>query len=110
MLRFVIDAQLPPGLTTLFSEQGWEAEHVNRINLRIASDLDIWAYASDRGAVIVTKDSDFVQLARLNKRGPQVIWIRLGNVTNRRLRARLTPILADIVAALGAGERVIEII
>lgn len=110
MLRFVIDAQLPPGLAMLFSEQGWQAEHVNRVDLGVASDLDIWAYASKRGAVIVTKDSDFVQLARLNRRGPQVIWIRLGNVTNRRLRSRMMPVFPELVAALRAGERVVEII
>jgi predicted nuclease of predicted toxin-antitoxin system len=110
MLRFVIDAQLPPGLVKLFSEQGWFAEHVNRINLGVASDSDIWAYVKAKGAVLVIKDADFVHLARLEKSGPQVVWIRLGNVTNRALQARIRPVLPELVAALEAGERVVEII
>ena len=110
MLRFVIDAQLPPGLVRLFSEQGWFAEHVNRINLGVAPDSDIWAYTNEKGAVLVTKDADFVHLARLERTGPQVVWIRLGNVTNRALQARIRPVLPGLVAALEAGERIVEVI
>jgi predicted nuclease of predicted toxin-antitoxin system len=110
MPRFVIDAQLPPGLAELLSERGWPAEHIDRIKLGGASDADIWKYVNARGAVLITKDSDFVQLARQDRTGPQVVWIRLGNVTNRALRARIGPILPDLVAALEAGERVVEII
>lgn len=110
MLQFLIDAQLPPGLAELLSECGLPAEHVNRINLGDASDADIWAHASARKAVIITKDSDFVQLARQARTGPQVVWVRLGNVTNRKLRVRIAPILPELIAALKAGERVVEII
>jgi predicted nuclease of predicted toxin-antitoxin system len=39
----------------------------------------IWTYAGERGFVIVSKDSDFRQLAFLHGPPPKAIWVRLGN-------------------------------
>jgi predicted nuclease of predicted toxin-antitoxin system len=108
-LRFLIDAQLPPALASHLIAIGHEAEHVNEIERGVATDAEIWAYAIEAGAVIVTKDEDFAALARDDPSGAPVIWIRLGNVTNRALWAALEPLLAEIVEALEAGERLIEI-
>jgi predicted nuclease of predicted toxin-antitoxin system len=63
MIRFLIDAQLPPGLVHRLSVRGFEAEHVNRIGLGLVSDLDIWRHAGRTGACLITKDEDFVALA-----------------------------------------------
>jgi hypothetical protein len=38
-----------------------------------------------------------------------VLWIRLGNTTNHALVAKLTPLLDQVLAALAAGETVVEI-
>jgi predicted nuclease of predicted toxin-antitoxin system len=108
-LRFVVDAQLPPALAAHLSAQGFKAEHVNRIGLGPAEDSDIWAYAIEHRAVLITKDGDFAALARRSPAGPQVVWIRLGNVTNRALWSALRHALAEIVDALGSGDRVIEV-
>ena len=50
MIRFLIDAQLPPGLARRLAARGFEAEHVNRIGLGHHSDLDIWRHADRTGA------------------------------------------------------------
>ena len=50
MIRFLIDAQLPPGLARRLAARGFEAEHVNQIGLGPKSDLDIWRYAGRAGA------------------------------------------------------------
>jgi predicted nuclease of predicted toxin-antitoxin system len=110
MLRFVVDAQLPPGLATHLNALGFTAEHVNRIGLGGAADITIWDYASRSGAALITKDADFVALAAHRRTGPQVVWIRVGNISNDALWAAMSVALDELVKALQAGERVVEVI
>ncbi len=82
---------------------------MNRIGFGAAADAVIWSEARSRGAVLVTKDEDFLTMAVLNREGPPIVWIRLGNVSNQALWSALEPALPDIIKALSAGERVIEV-
>ncbi|MYE02536.1 MAG: hypothetical protein F4Y03_14935 [Alphaproteobacteria bacterium] len=107
-MRFLIDAQLPPGLARWLTAEGYPSDHVNDLGIGPATDSRIEAEARRLGAVIWSKDVDFAEHARL-KSGLQVVWIRLGNTTNAALRARLAPRLETVTAALAAGETLIEI-
>jgi predicted nuclease of predicted toxin-antitoxin system len=108
-VRFLIDAQLPPGLTDLFKAAGHDAVHVMDVDLLTAGDTKIGAYAVKADMVVVTKDEDFATMRRLSSRAPRVVWVRFGNTTNRVLKARMGPALAEILDALGSGEDVIEV-
>jgi predicted nuclease of predicted toxin-antitoxin system len=110
MIRFLIDAQLPPGLAHRLAAGGYAAEHVNRIGLGNASDSAIWEHAARIDAVLVTKDEDFVALAGQEPTGPQVVWIRIGNISNDALWRALEPLLDEIVQSLNAGERIVEVV
>jgi predicted nuclease of predicted toxin-antitoxin system len=110
MIRFLIDAQLPPGLARRLASRGYHAEHVNRVSLGIATDLTIWRHAASIGAILVTKDEDFVALAEREPQGPQVVWIRIGNISNDALWSAVDPLLNQIVEALNSGERIIEVL
>jgi predicted nuclease of predicted toxin-antitoxin system len=77
------------------------------IGLGDASDRAIWRQAL--ADALITKDVDFVQFARSDAAGVAVIWIRIGNVTNAALWRVLEPALPEIIAALRAGERIVEI-
>jgi predicted nuclease of predicted toxin-antitoxin system len=110
MIRFVIDAQLPPGLARRLAGRGYPAEHVNRVSLGIAADLAIWRYAARTGAILITKDEDFITLAEREPDGPQVVWIRIGNISNDALWGAIEPLLNQIVEALNSGERIIEVL
>jgi predicted nuclease of predicted toxin-antitoxin system len=110
MLRFLIDAQLPPGLARQLTARGYAAEHVNRIGLGHASDSIIWQFAVRTGAILITKDEDFVTLANQETTGPQVVWIRIGNISNDALWRALGPSLDEIVESLNAGERILEVL
>lgn len=109
-MRFLLDAQLPPALVRHLKALGHQAEHVFDIGLVGASDAEIWARASADRAVILSKDDDFADRARDPAAKGQVVWIRLGNVTNASLWRNLEPQLAEIVEALEAGETLIEIV
>jgi predicted nuclease of predicted toxin-antitoxin system len=109
-LRLLVDAQLPPALARRLSDKGHQAEHLTEIGLGGATDEEIWRHARETGAAIVTKDEDFAMLVRRDPSGPPVVWVRLGNVTNRALWQALEPLLPEVVEALGEGERLIEIV
>jgi len=76
----------------------------------IASDEAIWTHAAHIGAVLITKDEDFAALAAREPSGPQVVWLRVGNIGNEALWRVIEPHLEEIVQALNARERVVEII
>ena len=106
-MRFLVDEQLPPALVDHLRKAGHQADHVFAIGL--SEDAEIWAYALRRKAVIVTKDQDFAALAQRAPLGPPVVWIRLGNTTNRTLWHAFQPLLSELLEALASGERLIEI-
>ena len=109
-IRFLIDAQLPPGFALRLTSRGYPAEHVNGVGLGNTSDSAIWRHATRSRATLVTKDEDFVALAARDSSGPQVIWIRVGNISNDALWRAIEPNLEEIVEALDAGDRIVEVV
>jgi predicted nuclease of predicted toxin-antitoxin system len=108
-LRFLVDAQLPPRLANALARAGHEARHVENCGLRTAKDRDIWRYAAEAGAVIVTKDEDFAAMRMSAVDGPAVVWLRVGNIGNERLERILLAALDEIVGAVEAGDMLIEV-
>ena len=86
-MRFLVDAQLPPALARRIEALGHPAEHVADCGLATASDPQIRQYAAASGAVIVTKDEDFV-IRRILHSGPAVVWLRMGNTRRIALLRR----------------------
>jgi len=108
-VRFLIDAQLPPSLARQFSAYGHQATHVADIGLASAPDSKIWSHAAATGAVLVTKDEDFVMMRALDADGPAVVWVRIGNTTKRALTARFGEKFPALIAALERGDTIVEI-
>jgi len=105
-----VDAQLPPALAGwLRDEHQVDAHHVEELDLRAASDRRIFSAASEAGAVVMTKDSDFVGLVQQRGAPPQVLWLRLGNTSNRDLRRIVLSAWPDAAALLAGGEPLVEI-
>ena len=107
-MRYLIDAQLPPGLARWLIANGYPSDHVNDLGLGAATDDAIEAKARETQAVIWSKDADFADRTRRTP-GLQVVWIRFGNTTNASLQAKLAPHLDTIEEALERGEPLIEI-
>jgi predicted nuclease of predicted toxin-antitoxin system len=72
-------------------------------------DLEIFEAARQDNLVIMTKDSDFVDLVCRLGSPPQILWLTCGNVTNRNLRLLLSSTFLDAVNQLQQGEIVVEI-
>ena len=108
-MRFLVDAQLPPALAAYLIYQGHEAHHVAELGMVSARDRDIWDRATAQNAVIVTKDEDFVTMRALRPQGPQVVWIRIGNVTKVTLLRRFATVFPAVLIALERGETIVQI-
>src|ERR687895_770193 len=107
-MRFLVDAQLPPALARWLAERGYTSEHVFDLGMAGADDKDIWSYAVQVGAIIVTKDEDFAERRARIGDGPSIVWIRVGNVSRRDLLMWFRFRLPVVVAALDRGETLIE--
>ncbi len=108
-MNFLIDAQLPPGLALWLADQGHTAQHVDELVLTNAEDLTIWNHALSIDAIIITKDEDFAERVTRTPTGPVIVWLRIGNATNRVLLQWLEPRWAEIVELLNADNRLIEV-
>lgn len=108
-MRLLVDAQLPPALARWFGERGVAAMPVRELGLRDSDDGTIWNFAAEGGWTVVTKDEDFVARCVENPAAPLVVWLRIGNCTNRVLFTWLEPLLPEIKTRLSQGERLIEV-
>lgn len=77
--------------------------------MRDAQDIVIFEAAQIENAVIMTKDSDFVDLVCRLGTPPQILWLTCGNVTNRNLRQLLTAPLPNALEQLQQGTMIVEI-
>ena len=91
-------------------EVGCEAEHVEDAGLRAAADGTIWAQALRTEAIILTKDEDFAARSAQAKTGPVVVWLRVGNTTNRALLEWFAARWPGIAQLLEQGGRLVEVI
>lgn len=105
-----LDAQLPPSIAVWIQATfGIECHAARELGLRDAKDASIFQAARDAGAVVMTKDRDFVELLRRLGAPPQVLWLTCGNTSNARLREILASVLPAAVQLLERGERLVEI-
>jgi predicted nuclease of predicted toxin-antitoxin system len=105
-----LDVQLSPAIAVwLRMRFDLDAVAVRDIGLRDAEDSDIFASARAAGVVVMTKDSDFVELLQRHGPPPQIIWLRSGNTSNARLKVLFTQALPSVLPMLEAGEPLVEI-
>jgi predicted nuclease of predicted toxin-antitoxin system len=105
-----IDAQLSPAIANWISVVlTTPAVPLRDINLRDATDREIFLAARREGAIVMTKDGDFVRLLKELGAPPKVIWITCGNTSNEYLRQILLNALPQSLQLLQSGEDLVEI-
>ena len=85
----LFDHNLSPKLVRKLADIYPGATHVFHLGMDAASDREIWAYARDRGYVIVTKDADFGEFSVVWGIPPQIVWIRRGNCSTNDIESIL---------------------
>ena len=95
-MKLLLDQNISPRLVERLIDI-FPTSHVSSLGLERASDEEVWVYSHENDYIIVTKDSDFNDLAVLRGFPPKVIWLRLGNCTTDQveetLRANRTAIV-----------------
>ena len=85
-MNFIVDEQLPPALARWIGQQaGCTASHVFDHGLRSKPDDFIGETVRATGAILVTKDDDFVVLHGASV--DRIVWVRCGNLVNTKLLA-----------------------
>lgn len=96
-MKLLFDHNLAPRLARELQSEFPDSAHVQDFDLQAANDLEFWDFAIRREFAIVSKDSDFHQLAFMRGPPPKVIWIRRGNCNTD-----------DVAAVLRAGRKAVE--
>jgi predicted nuclease of predicted toxin-antitoxin system len=110
-LTLWIDAQLSPALAPWATETIPElsAFSLKWLDLRDATDLEVFMAAREQGAVVLTKDVDFVDLLVRHGPPPQVIWLTCGNTSNLFIKEMLLARMPVAIKLLARGEALVEI-
>lgn len=87
MSCIILDAHISPSLATWIKERfGIECYSLKYLALREASDQVIFEEGKKRNAIIITKDTDFLNLQSKLGAPPKVIWLTCGNTSKNRLK------------------------
>ena len=78
-MKLLLDENLSRRIVPLIAPLYPGSSQVALLGLEQASDSFIWAYAREHDFIIVTKDSDFVDLSTLHGQPPKVILLKTGN-------------------------------
>jgi len=108
-MKLLIDNQLPIQLSTHLRGRGHDCVHVLDRSLDDTDDLPVWRHAESEGRVLVSKDEDFLILASRPGDTGRLIWVRLGNCRNAVLIAAFDRLHDELVRAIDAGQRIVEV-
>jgi predicted nuclease of predicted toxin-antitoxin system len=90
-VRLLLDQNLSRRLVGMLRDAFPDSVHVVEVELDAATDREIWEYAGEHDLIVVSKDSDFRQLAFLHGPPPKVVWLRVGNAST----AQVATVLLD---------------
>jgi predicted nuclease of predicted toxin-antitoxin system len=102
-VRLLFDQNLSRDLVRDLAPWFPDGAHVGTLGLDVATDREVWTYAGENGYLIVSKDSDFRQLAFLLGPPPKAVWLRVGNCATSAI-AELLRSRSDVIADFAASE------
>ena len=100
-MKILLDANISWKLANKLKPIFGECAHVDLIGLKVpANDIDIWNYALENDFVIITKDTDFLNLLETRNYPPKIVLLRTGNNSSHGLMELLLskkPIIEDLL-------------
>jgi predicted nuclease of predicted toxin-antitoxin system len=85
-MKFILDAQLPVDLISIFVDHSCECIHVNTLpNKDRSKDSEIRDFADLNNFIVVTKDFDFYHSHMSTQRPAKLLLITTGNIKNKDL-------------------------
>jgi len=81
----LLDANISWRLAPSLAEHFGECVHVNQTALpKPAQDTEIWNYAAENACIIITQDSDFLNLFETKGYPPKIVLLRIGNMDRKK--------------------------
>jgi len=108
-MKLLVDNQLPLALAAFLRQRGHQCCHVIDLGLDEATDVQVWNRCVLEGWVLISKDEDFLFLAKRPGDTGRLIWVRLGNCRNPALVEAFARANDDLISAFDEGQRVVEI-
>lgn len=84
-MKLLFDQNLSRHLVDHLRDVIPDSAHVASVGLAEATDDEVWEFARENDFIVVSKDSDFRQLAFLYGAPPKVVWLRVGNVATSEI-------------------------
>jgi predicted nuclease of predicted toxin-antitoxin system len=110
-MKLLLDANVSWRLTSVLQEHFGECVHVNNTELpKPATDTEIWKYAAANGYIIITQDSDFLNLFEIKGFPPKIILLRVGNIDRKKTEKILLQAKSSIVELENSDYGLLEII
>ena len=108
-LKLLFDQNLSRHLVSEFVDDFPGSGHVLMLGLATASDQAVWQFAGAQDFIVVSKDDDFNDLARLLGPPPKVIHIALGNSTTEDVAKTIRASL-DAIHDFGASDEALLVV
>ena len=104
-----LDAHLSPRIAQWLAETfSVSARTVRDFGLRDAEDEEIFLAAKKAADVVITKDSDFVELLERHGSPPKIIWLTCGNTSDAALREIFSGHFQEAMRLLDSGEDLVD--
>lgn len=78
-VKLLLDENLSRRIVFAIASHYPGSSQVTLLKLEQASDFVIWDYARQNDFIIVTKDSDFIDLSTLYGSPPKIVQLKIGN-------------------------------
>lgn len=95
-MKLLFDQNISPRILKVLPLELSESQQVRFVNLKDASDFEIFQFARANDFTVVTFDSDFIDLNAINGIPPKIIWLNTGNLTTKNIADLLTKNLDTI--------------
>ena len=101
-LEFWVDVNLPPVMAIWIQDDfGIPAKSFKELNFNTEQDVVVFTAAAKRlnTIVITTKDVDFKDLCEEMTVHPKILYLNIGNVSNKMLKEIIYKSLKDVIRA-----------
>ena len=103
-MKLLVDQNISWRVIRLITDSFPGSIHVDEIGLGGETpDTEIWRHAADHGYTILTKDSDFNNMALTRPTPPKVVWLQLRNASTTAI-AEVVLARKSAIEAFGADE------
>lgn len=108
-MKFLVDAQLPKKLSEFFNWKGHDSVHTLDLpDKNKTKDVQINDISIEQNRIVITKDLDFIESLFLSNKPYKLIYITVGNVTNKELLGIFSKNIEKIVECI-EDARLVEI-